>query len=374
MRVLFVHQNFPGQFRHLAPALAAQGHEVLALTLNLKKARNWQGVKVLPYVIRDKTATGLHPFLSDFEVKFTRGNAAFQAMQELDRRGFQPDIVVAHPGWGESLFVKDVWPEARLGLYSELYHLNDDRFCGFDPEFYTPLGQAEAIRLRLRNLNNRLHMETADAALSPTRFQAATYPDAFQKRISVIHDGIDADLVLPNADATFAVSEGQTLTRQDEVITFVNRNLEPYRGYHMFMRALPALLEQRETAQIVIIGGDKTGYGAAAPDGKSWKQVFIDEVRAQITDANWARVHFVGRVSYDRYLAALQVARVHVYLTYPFVLSWSLLEAMSAGAAIVASDTAPVREVMCDGATGRMVDFFDHQALTKTVCELLDNP
>ncbi|MCH2093565.1 MAG: glycosyltransferase, partial [Rhodobacteraceae bacterium] len=166
---------------------------------------------------------------------------------------------------------------------------------------------------------------------------------------------------------------GRAVTREDEVITFINRNLEPYRGYHVFMRALPDLLKRRPRAQVVLIGGDEVSYGAKAPKGQSWKQIYIDKVRPKISDPDWARVHFLGRVPYDRFLSMMQVSRVHVYLTYPFVLSWSLLEAMSAGCAIVASNTPPVREVLADGETGKFVDFFDHESLSAQVSTLLDD-
>ena len=161
------------------------------------------------------------------------------------------------------------------------------------------------------------------------------------------------------------------LGRDDEVITFVNRNLEPYRGYHVFMRALPRLLRERPQAHVLIVGDDGVSYGRRPPDGQSWKQVFIDEVRGKIPDADWERVHFLGRLPYDRFLRLLQISRLHVYLSYPFVLSWWLLEAMSCGAAVVAADTDPVREVIRHDETGRLVEFFDGAALVEAVCALL---
>lgn len=167
--------------------------------------------------------------------------------------------------------------------------------------------------------------------------------------------------------------DGAVLGRADEVVTFVNRNLEPYRGYHVFMRALPDLLRARPSAQVLIVGGDEVSYGPKPAGGASWKQVFIDEVRGQISDADWARVHFLGRIPYGHFVTLLQVSRVHVYLTYPFVLSWSLFEAMSVGAAIVSSDTAPVREAITQDETGRLVDFFDGRAIVAQVCDLLDD-
>ena len=230
-----------------------------------------------------------------------------------------------------------------------------------------------ALRLRLRNLNNALHFDIGDAGISPTEFQADIFPQPFRDKISVIHDGIDTDTVKPNAGAVLKVSETQSLTRDDEVITFINRNLEPYRGYHAFMRALPKLLKKRPNAQVVLLGGDEVSYGSKPPKGKTWKQIYIDEVRSQISDEDWARVHFLGRVPYDVFLAMMQVSRLHIYLTYPFVLSWSLLEAMSAEAAILASDTAPVLEAIRHDETGWLTDFFDTDALVEKADALLED-
>ncbi|EIE52754.1 glycosyltransferase [Salipiger aestuarii] len=373
MKILCIHQNFPGQYKHLAPALAARGHEVVALTLKVKKPTRWQGVTILPYDIRGRSAKDIHPWLQDFETKLIRATSCCNAAIALRKRGFVPDVILAHHGWGESLFLKDVWPQARMGLYCELYHQSLPVFTAFDPEFQRPQTQSDPLRLRLKNLNNRLHEEIMDAGISPTAFQAGTFPDHWQDRITVAHDGVDTDLVVPGPNATLTVTDGRVLTREDEVITFINRNLEPYRGYHIFMRALPDLLRRRPDAQVVLIGGDEVSYGAKAPDGTTWKQIFIDEIADRMPPEDWARVHFLGRVPYDRFLSMMQVSRVHVYLTYPFVLSWSLLEAMSAECAIVASGTAPVREVLTEGETGVMVDFFDTDGIVEKTCALLDD-
>ena len=374
VKILFIHQNFPGQFKHLAPALVAKGHACTALTLRVKEATVWNGVRVLPYAVKRPSGQGVHPWLADTETKVIRGEACYHAARALRDKGYHPDIIVAHHGWGEPMFLRDVWPAARIGLYCELYHLSDRDHLGFDPEFMPQVTEAEHLRIRMKNLNNLIHLPLCDMGLSPTRFQADTFPAAFRDRISVIHDGIDTDHVRPDPGARVTLPDGQVLTRDDEVLTFVNRNLEPYRGYHVFMRALPRLLAARPQAQVVIVGGDDVSYGGKPPKGQTWKQIFVDEVRGQIPDRDWARVHFLGRVPYSDFVPLLQVARVHVYLTYPFVLSWSLFEAMSAGAAIVASDTAPVREAITHGDTGLLVDFFDGAALVEQVCRLMDDP
>lgn len=373
MKILLIHQNFPGQYKHLAPALVQQGHQVVALTCKVKEAQTWQGVRIIPYEIKGASTKGVHPWLADFETKILRATSCYRGAAGLKEQGFEPDVICAHHGWGESMFLKDIWPKARLGLYCELYHLTSAPFVGFDPEFPSQNPAGDKLRIRMKNLNNRLHEEIMDAGMSPTRFQASTFPDAWQDRLTVAHDGIDTDLVRPNPAARLEIENGPTLTRDDEVITFINRNLEPYRGYHVFMRALPELLKRRKTAHVVILGADGTSYGSKPPQGKTWKQIYIDEVRGRIPTPHWNRVHFLGRVPYERFLAMMQVSRVHVYLTYPFVLSWSLLEAMSAESAIVASDTAPVREVMTEDETGWMVDFFDREALVDRVSTLLDD-
>lgn len=373
MKILLIHQNFPGQYKHLAPALVAQGHEVVALTCKVKQATTWQGVKVIPYDVQGSSTPKIHPWLADFETKLVRATSCYRGAAALKNLGFEPDVICAHHGWGESMFLKDIWPNARLGLYCELYHLTSKDFLNFDPEFPSKNPNADRLRIRMKNMNNRLHEEVMDAGLSPTQFQADTFPDRWKSRITVAHDGIDTDLVCPNPAATLKISDDLTLTRDDEVITFINRNLEPYRGYHIFMRALPEILKKRPNAHVVLLGGDEVSYGAKAPKGQTWKQISIDEVRGRIPTPSWNRVHFMGRVPYDTYLSMVQVSRAHVYLTYPFVLSWSLLESMSAGCAILASDTAPVREVMTEDENGWMVDFFDKDALTQRLCDLLDD-
>ncbi len=382
MNILFVHQNFPGQFKHLAPALVAQGHRVVALTMQKPEATVWQGVQLVPYQNTRGNGRDTHPWVSDFETKAIRGEAALRAAIKLKESGFSPDVIIAHPGWGESLFLKQVWPEAKLGIYCEFYYKPEGADVGFDAEFASKEPVLDACKLQLKNINNLLHFQQADVGISPTHWQASTFPEPFRSKITVVHDGIDTQAIQPNAGVSLKVKSrnGQELllSRQDEVITFVNRNLEPYRGYHVFMRALPELLQRRPHARVLIVGGNDVSYGCRPDKAKhghsNWKDVYIDEVRSQISDADWSRVHFLGHVPYQHFIPLLQLSTVHVYLTYPFVLSWSLLEAMSAGCAIVASDTQPLHEAITHNETGKLVNFFDHAQLASEVCDLLDKP
>jgi len=370
LNILIVHQNFPGQFKFLAPALAALGHRVVAMTMQNIQAQRWQGVELFPYQVSRGSTQGIHPWVGDFETKAIRGEACFRAALKLRASGFTPDVILAHHGWGESLFLNEVWPKAHVGIYCEFYYRTEGGDVGFDPEFPSR-DPGDVCRLRLKNLNNLLHFEVAKAGLSPTYWQASTFPESFRSKISVIHDGIDTAHLVPNPTVQLKLASGISLSRADEIVTFVNRNLEPYRGYHIFMRALPRLLLERPRARVLIVGGNDVSYGARAPAGKSWKDIFADEVRPQIADADWSRVHFLGNLSYPQFVAMLQLSTVHVYLTYPFVLSWSLLEAMSIGCAIVASDTPPLREAIRDGDTGRLVNFFDPDRLATGVADLL---
>jgi glycosyltransferase involved in cell wall biosynthesis len=372
MRFLFVHQNFPAQFVHLAPALVARGHEVAATTLKPNLPQSWQGVRLLPYEVARGSTPGIHPWIVDLETQTIRAEAAFRAGLKWKAEGLEPDVIVAHPGWGESMFLKDVWPNARVGLYCEYYYQATGGDFDFDPEF--PLADESAVpRIRMKNVNNMLQLAAADAGIAATRWQASTFPQPFRERITVVHDGIDTAMVAPTEQAQLKVG-GQLIARGEEVITFVNRNLEPGRGYHVFMRSLPRVLAQRPNARVLIVGGTDKGYGQQPPAGTTWRDHFLAEVRPQISEDQLRRIHFLGRIPYEHYLALLQVSTVHVYLTYPFVLGWSLLEAMSAGCAIVASDTPPLREAIEHGRTGRLVDFFDPAALASEIVALLGDP
>ena len=368
MRILLIHQNFPGQFLHLAPALQARGHEVLALT-----AEGNERASAVPRVLYRRAAKpeGGSPLARTYGEMAERGLRVARAAATLRRdRGYVPDLILGHSGWGETLFLKDVWPEARLLVYSEFLYRSTGLDAGFDAEFQRSTLEARvSVTARAAHLLQALAQ--ADAAIAPTHWQADTVPEPLRGKIRVIHDGIDTARVRPDPAARFELPGGRVLVPGDEVLSFVNRNLEPYRGYHVFLRALPAVLAARPEAQVVIVGGDGVSYGSQPPEGTTWKDHFLAEVRDRI---DLSRVHFTGQLPYARYLSLLQVTRVHAYLTYPFVLSWSLLEAMAAGARIVASRTPPVAEAITDGVTGRLVDFFDVPGWSAALTAALADP
>ena len=370
MKILFVHQNFPAQFLYLAPALQARGHECRALTDGNNK-RNSK-IPVMGYrhemPLPDPKATRLG---RNFTEMTDRGVTTARACVQLrDKYGYTPDVIFGHSGWGETLFLKEVWPTAKLIVYAEFYYRGVERDVGFDPEFSRP-GFDGVMTAQSRAAHLGQSLLHADAGLSPTKWQASTYPPVLQPMIKVIFDGVNTAVMAPNPEASITLPTGKALQAGDEVLTFVNRNLEPYRGYHIFMRALPEVMAARPNAQVVIVGGDDVSYGAAAPKGQTWKQIFLDEVKDRL---DMSRVHFLGKVPYPQFVALMQISRAHAYLTYPFVLSWSMLEAMSAGAYVIGSRSAPVEELIEDGVNGRLVDFFDVKAWSAALTEALAEP
>lgn len=366
-KILFIHQNFPGQFVHAAAELARLGHEVVALGI---KGRAMPGVRYLRYAPQAPARASEVEAARDFELKIVRGIACAQAMAQLARDGFTPDVVVAHPGWGEALFCKDVWPGVRLIMFAEFFYSTGADY-NFDPEFAHDSVTGRA-RLRIKNSVHLQALHAADAGYAPTQWQLSQIPAEYRHKMRVIFDGIDTALVAPRADAALHLKrDGVRLSAGDEVITFVNRNLEPYRGFHVFMRALPEILRQRPNAHCLIVGRDHVSYGAPPKAGGSWRQAMLAEVGARLP---MERVHFLGALPYQDYLRVLQVSRCHVYLTYPFVLSWSCLEAMSAGRVVLASDTGPVREAITHGVNGLLFDFFDAAALARQAIDVLAAP
>lgn len=342
MNVLFIHQNFPGQFIHLSAELARnQMNRIVALGMNDRPVP--RDVELRRYSLLRPAAVETHPLLRDQESHVLRAEACAAAALKLKQEGFVPDIIIAHPGWGEALFIKDVFPAAKLLIYCEYYYALEGQDVGFDPD-EPPLDFQKKARLRLKNATNLLSLQIADAAISPTHWQKSTYPKWAQEKISVIHDGIDTERLQfnPNAKLTLEKAGKQIdFSPGDEVLAYVSRNLEPTRGFHQLMRSLPRILLERPGAHVIIVGGDEVSYGYPAPSGMSWKEHMLQEVGGQL---DLSRVHFLGKIPYSHYLALLSIARVHAYWTTPFVLSWSFLESCFSGAHIVASATPPVQE------------------------------
>jgi glycosyltransferase involved in cell wall biosynthesis len=369
MKILFVHQNFPGQFKGLATMLAAdRRNEVVALRQGEGVPIN--GVRTIAYGLLHKPVPQTHSLLQETEAKILRAEAVAAMAMALRMDGFIPHVVIGHTGWGEPMLLKDVWPEAKFVDYFEYFYQADGQDFNFDPEFQDDRLSTRA-KLKLKNLPNLLAMQEADVGITPTQWQRDTYPAWFRERIAVLHEGIDTDVFRPNPTSVVTIAnKGVVLRAGDEVITFAARYLEPVRGFHQFMRALPKLLRAHPKAHFVVMGDPKAGYGP--PPSNEQFATYKDQLLAEVgSELDPKRVHFVGRLPVEQYREMLQISKVHVYLTAPFLISWSVLEAMATGPLIVASDTTPVREFIDDKKHGLLFDFFDPNALAKAVGKAL---
>ena len=366
MKYLFVHQNFPGQYKNLVAHLRNDPqNEVVFLTE--RQDRAMANVRKIVYKTTRAVSRSTHQYLRQIEHAVLRGQAVARVALKLKSAGFVPDIMMGHNAWGEILYLKDVFPDVPLLGYFEFFRKPWGGCLDFDPEY--PPDYDSRAKLRTLGSVDLLGLNATDWGQTATQWQRSQHPARHRDMISVVHEGIDTDLIKPDRDANLEV-DGITLSHHDEVITYTARNLEPYRGFHTFMRALPAILKRRPQAHIVIVGGDEVSYGRLPPKGETYRGMMLKEVGKGM---DMKRVHFMGWIPYDEYLKVLQVSSAHVYLTYPFVLSWSMLEAMAAECLVIGSATAPVKEVIQDYRNGLLVDFFSPQQIAEKIDEALDH-
>lgn len=365
MKILFVHQNYPAQFGAFASFLGAMGWEVGFVTAA-------EDVRPLPHMTVYKMtphrapAQGVHRFARGLEKAMINGQAFANAAIGIRNQGFSPDVVVAHSGWGSGTFAKAVWPNCKYVSYVEWYY----RYPPLDSVRETAANDsADARAMALaRNAPSLLDMAECDLLFCPTHFQAAQFPPEYRDKLVVMHDGVDTHLHRPDDRALPPLGD-KALPEDAEIITYATRGMEPHRGFPEFMRALAQLQRARPRLHAVIGGEDRVSYGPQLPDGDTWKTRMLDEL-----DLDLSRIHWTGSLPQHRYIQLLQSTDVHVYLTVPFVLSWSLIEAMAIGCPIVASKVKPVEEAMTDGETGCLVDHKNTDALANAISSLLDNP
>jgi glycosyltransferase involved in cell wall biosynthesis len=375
MIIVFIHQNFPAQYSHVASYLAQIPQNRVFFITQSDQNQLPRVIKLI-YKPEHPNLTlglqpGMHPYTAGVDAAIRTGAAVADVCRRLRDGGIVPNVVVGHAGWGETLFVKDVFPDVPVLSNFEFFYHAHGADVGFDPEF-APARADDRPRLAVRNAVNRMSFAASDWGHTATAWQRSLYPATMQARISMLHEGVDTARVRPDSGAWLKLArEDIVLSREDEVITYAARNLEPYRGFPTFMRALPEILRRHPRAQVLIAGADGVSYGDPPAGGGSYRTVLQTELAGQL-DMN--RVHFLGHATYELYLNLLQISTVHVYLTYPFVLSWSFIEAMAAGCAIVGSATAPVLEVLEDGVNGLAVDFFSVEGVVERVSEVLAAP
>ncbi len=369
LRAMFIHQNFPGQYMHLAPALAERAG-VQVWGVGEKPGYQAPGVQYIAYGTPRGAGEQTHRYIRSLEACIRRGQLlANRLVQARDQEGLDPDVIVCHPGWGEGLFLKDVFPRARTLFYWEFYYNAFGQDLGFDPA--APVTLDDAARVRVLNATQLIALQGADWGVSPTQWQWSRYPDWARQRISVLHEGVDTQRIAPRPDAVFRTPEGREFRKGDPVISYVARNLEPYRGFPSFLKALAILQRERRDLHAVLVGGEEVSYGRRPEGAASWKAKLLAEMEGEL---DLSRIHFTGRVPHDALHALFRVTAAHVYLTYPFVLSWSMLESMACGAVVVGSDTPPVAEAITHGETGLLVPFFDPEAIARAVLGVLADP
>jgi glycosyltransferase involved in cell wall biosynthesis len=370
MIVLFIHQNFPAQYLHIVRHLAERP-ETQVYFITQESRNEMEGVQKLVYSPARPAISTCHPYTATFDAAVRTGEAVLHTCQGMLENNIVPDLVVGHSGWGETLFVKQAFPRAPLLSYFEFFYHTTGADVGFDSEF-APSSPGDGARLQVRNAVTRLSFAESDWGHTATEWQRSLFPVAMQSRITSLHEGIGTERIKPDADAWIVLGrEGIRLTRSDQVISYVARNLEPYRGFHIFMRSLPEILRRHTSAHVLIVGGDGLSYSDPPPYGATYREMMLTEMGDKV---DLSRVHFLGQVPYETYLNVLQVSTVHIHLTYPFVLSWSFLEAMAAGCVVVGSATAPVLEVLRDGENGLAVEFFAVDQICDRVSMVLEHP
>ncbi len=363
MRILFVHMNFPAQFRNLAGFLGRDSqNEVVFAAMNENPGWDIPGVRKAVFV-RDATIFPEgHAINAKFWDASCRASGALRLAVELRRQGFVPDIICGHSGWGPTMYLRDVFPEAAFVGYFEWFYDTasaDMRFSG------KPLSLGARMEVRSSNIPILMDLAGCTCGICPTRWQLEQFPSEFRSKISVIHDGVDTDYFSPDPAARL-VLPGLDLSGATEIVTYATRGMEPYRGFPQFLEAAVEVVKQRPGCHVVIGGNDSSHYGPPPEPGKTWKEVLVERLQPDPE-----RIHFVGSLPYGHYRTLLRASTVHVYLTRPFVLSWSFLEALSCGCLVVASDTEPVREVASDGHNALLTDMRSPGAIAGRIMEAL---
>ncbi len=366
MNILFLHPNFPGQFLQLASYLARDGKNHVVFISKQTNKNRLRNVNVMIYQPAREPTPNIHPYVKPLEEAALDGQAVVRAMMTLQKKhGFRPDIIIGHTGWGSTLYVKDIYPDVPLIGYFEWYYLAYGSDTGYWPDEI--VSDDNKLRIRTLNASPLLNLEACDVRYCPTKWQHSQFPAAYRNSIKIIHEGIDTEFYQPEPSAVLTLKD-INLSGAKEIITYVSRGLEPYRGFPQFMDALRLLLPRRPDCHVIIVGDDRSCYGPKPAPDKTWKQ--LEEATGGY---DVSRVHFTGLLSRQDYLNVLQASTVHVYLTRPFVLSWSALEAMSSGCCMVASATPPVEEVITDGENGLLVNFRSPEHIASRIEEALDD-
>lgn len=377
-KVLFVHNGAPGRFAPLARAMLARGWE--GALINGPTGTDLPGCITCRFALQEpRERSGWRPARL-VEQALLMGRGAARAAERLKAEGFLPDLIIGHPGWGEMMFLKEVFPGVPQIQLAEYFYHSEGADSNFDPEF--PARQLDSrIMVTAQNAQFALSYIDAAALVAPTPFQAGLIPESFRPKVHVIHEGIDTAAIRREPRGELRLADGTVFDGSAPLISFASRRFEPLRGVHVFMRMLPRLFELVPDARVLMIGADDPDtYGLPPPGGGTWLEAMKRELagRRESGDAAgqvpWERVHILAPLAHRQLHLVFSNVTAHVYLTYPFVLSWSLLEAMACEALVIGSDTAPVRDAIRHGDNGLLVDFFDGEAMARQIAEACRDP
>jgi glycosyltransferase involved in cell wall biosynthesis len=325
------------------------------------------GVDNIQYRPRGGATEGTHYLSRTFENGIWHAAGVYEAMKPVCA-AIRPDLIVGHSGWGSTLFLRELWPDAPVINYFEYFYRPEDSDLDFRPD--VPVAEVDRLRSPARNAMILLDMEYCAAGYAPTHYQHGLMPEAYKPKIRVIHDGIDTSLWKPASTPERRIGSLR-LGEGERLVTYVSRGFEMMRGFDIFMKAAKRICDADPAVRFVVVGSDRVAYGGDLRH--TGGRTFKDHVLAQ-DDYDLDRIHFVGNAKPKMLARLLGLSDLHFYLTTPFVLSWSCLNAMSCGAPMLCSDTAPVREVISDGQNGLLCDFFDDAGFAERALEVLADP
>lgn len=368
---MFIHPNFPSQHRHLACYFGSDKRHQVVFLCQTEDKIDIPGVTKGFYKRKREVNEKTHHYLKTCEEAVLNAQAAYEAAVKLHQEyNFKPDVIIAHIGWGDAMFLKDLYPDVPLlGYFEWFYHSHGADVGYFPGEKVSP---DKECQIRMKNAHHFINLDLCDAGYTPTEWQKKQFPEVYRPKLTVLHDGIDTDFCRPDRSKKLVLPNLKLdLSEVPEIITYVSRGFEDYRGFPQFMEACAGVLKRRPKCHVVLVGSDRVCYGAKPGDGKTFKQLMLERLSDSL---DLSRVHFTGWLNRKDYLTVLQASTVHVYLTRPFVLSWSMLEAMSAGCCLVASQTPPVEEVITDGENGLLAHFMHPEHIALRIEEALDDP
>ena len=369
MKILFIHPNFPGQFKHIAKHLAKDPENEVVFACTYPNKLDIAGVKkVISKPDAPKKGSKIHRYVAGFEKATYAAQSMWRLCNGLKKSGFVPDVIYAHPGWGDGMLLKDVYPDVPYIAYMEFYYQAFGADMHFNPN--DKIDDDKVARARIKNATNLINLTSCDWAISPTQFQASLHPKDFHHKFSVIHEGVDTNVLNPDIKPTeLLLPNGAKLPDDAEIVTYVARNFEPYRGFEQVMRAIEILMQKHPKAHFLMIGGDDVSYGAKLSGGKTYRQKMLHEL-----NLDNERIYWYGKVPYSQMINILKHSMAHIYMSVPFVLSWSFIEAMALGCPIVASDVSMLREVITDKHNALMVQFFKPEDIAEKTSILLNKP